>query len=77
MKREQADFEANNLKLSNEVSTFADRFQDENNFEETATEAKNIMKRLNQAMEQAKKFNMQESLTGEEETNYEGVKQIV
>jgi hypothetical protein len=47
MKREQADFEANNLKLSNEVSTFAERYQDENNFEETATEAKNIMKRLN------------------------------
>ena len=49
MKREQADFEANNLKISNEVGTFAERFQDENNYEETAAEAKNIMNRLIQA----------------------------
>jgi hypothetical protein len=58
------------------VSSF-DRYTDESNFEEIAAQAKNIMHRLNSAQEQAKKYNMQEGLTGEEETNYEQLKNTV
>jgi hypothetical protein len=35
------------------------------------------MARLNASYEQAKKYNQQEGLTGEEETNYDQVKQTV
>ena len=76
MKNEQTDFDQKNIELSQLVSTF-DQYQDETNYEEIAAQAKTIMARLNASYEQAKKYNQQEGLTGEEETNYDQVKQTV
>lgn len=76
MKSDQSQFESANVELSTLVQSF-DRYSDESNYEEIATQAKNIMNRLKQTEEKAKKFNMHEGLTGEEETNYELVRTIV
>jgi dynein heavy chain len=56
------------------VASF-NRHQDEGKYEEVAKEAKAIMKKLMDANEQSKKYNQQENMTGEEETNYEVVRQ--
>ena len=76
MKNEQSDFDQRNTELSTLVASF-DRYTDETNYEEIAAQAKNIMHRLNQSQDQAKKYNMQESLTGENESNYEMLKSTV
>ena len=62
-----------NNDLSQQVAAFS-RHIDDNNVEEVAKEARTVMKKLLDAQEQAKKYNLQENLTGEEETNYEIVK---
>lgn len=59
MKNEQSDFDQRNTELATLVASF-DRYTDETNYEEISSQAKNIMHRLNQSQDQAKKYNMQE-----------------
>jgi hypothetical protein len=72
MQQEQGDFDLKVNDISTKVTSFT-QFQDINNYEEVATNAKEVWGKLQWANEQAKVYNNREALTGNDDTNYDNI----
>ena len=75
MKQEQVDFETKVAETAQKVVQFV-QYQDMNSFEEVAAQARIVQTEISKAVEDSKIFNNRETLTGNDETNYDNISQM-
>lgn len=76
MQQEQSEFDLKFAEVATKCSSIV-QYQEIEQFEEVAAQAKAIQARLDDCVKQSKVYNSREGLTGNDETNYENIHQQV